>query len=483
MTVTRPVAAKLAMSGTYKVTFTCQSQPMTTSVAIPAGAKDWQVYDFIVQDCPFLKDKFTIVKDGNTYDSSIGGQFYIRFFALAGAQTQWNIIDDTLSGGTLPYVFFANKTEAASSNLWFDPAPYFTWRTAETTPTIDVTVQGYQAVIPNTNAAVSYVATTAQVTAFSSNAPYTSLSVTGSGLTTATSVSYGNRECQITGAPGATTFTCSIDNLTPVLAGSWKPMIITDREQTPVTAAAANIAPVITSCATTPTGGFNLPKGGGQGFECIGNYLPQSQAEVSSGSFQFLYDGASVCTPANVYFISGTKIGCLRSAAFTTTGPFSMTLSLNGQTSTGATVPGATANAPTVSTCSKTSTSPVLAKPISVTYSALSSPCNVNIMTARLQFPNGTVQAAINVLNCTTTLAWVMFPGAPQDPNYKIVLTYSGLGDFSSPCNLAVESTVTGISPVSGSLYGGTLVTITGTNFSPNKLENQISFNGYFCPT
>jgi hypothetical protein len=45
---------------------------------------------------------------------------------------------------------------------------------------------------------------------------------------------------------------------------------------------------------------------------------------------------------------------------------------------------------------------------------------------------------------------------------------------------LDVSSITTKISPIVGSIYGGTLMTITGTNYGKEKADNpvQISFNG-----
>jgi hypothetical protein len=45
---------------------------------------------------------------------------------------------------------------------------------------------------------------------------------------------------------------------------------------------------------------------------------------------------------------------------------------------------------------------------------------------------------------------------------------------------LNVGSTVTAVSPMTGSIYGGTVLTITGTNFGSQKTDNpvQISYNG-----
>jgi len=50
-----------------------------------------------------------------------------------------------------------------------------------------------------------------------------------------------------------------------------------------------------------------------------------------------------------------------------------------------------------------------------------------------------------------------------------------------SPLTLTVESTVTAISHTSGSLLGGTLLTIDGTNFSNDPLDNPVKVGDYNC--
>lgn len=50
-----------------------------------------------------------------------------------------------------------------------------------------------------------------------------------------------------------------------------------------------------------------------------------------------------------------------------------------------------------------------------------------------------------------------------------------------TPLLLTCESKVTNIAPLTGSYLGGTVVTITGTNFSTNKLDNPVKVGDYWC--
>ena len=74
----------------------------------------------------------------------------------------------------------------------------------------------------------------------------------------------------------------------------------------------------------------------------------------------------------------------------------------------------------------------------------------------------------------------VMFGGAPSGL-YAVSIRHGKHGLIeTSGLELTVGSTVTAISPSFGSIYGGTLITITGTNFGTKKTDNpvQLSFHG-----
>lgn len=72
----------------------------------------------------------------------------------------------------------------------------------------------------------------------------------------------------------------------------------------------------------------------------------------------------------------------------------------------------------------------------------------------------------------------MMFPGAWQG-TYTVSVSHTILGeiDVSAITDFIVESRVTGISPNSGSILGGTLITITGTNFGEEKTDNPVNIN------
>jgi len=73
----------------------------------------------------------------------------------------------------------------------------------------------------------------------------------------------------------------------------------------------------------------------------------------------------------------------------------------------------------------------------------------------------------------------VMFGGA-ESGVYDITIRHVSAGVIGGGLTLSVGSTVTNVSPMTASIYGGTILTITGTNFGTEKTDNpvQISYNG-----
>lgn len=75
----------------------------------------------------------------------------------------------------------------------------------------------------------------------------------------------------------------------------------------------------------------------------------------------------------------------------------------------------------------------------------------------------------------------VKFPGA-ESGDYFIQLQSSQSGYIDSDLlTLSVHGTVNSVSPLTGSKYGGALITITGENFSDDGLDNPVTIGDDDC--
>lgn len=85
---------------------------------------------------------------------------------------------------------------------------------------------------------------------------------------------------------------------------------------------------------------------------------------------------------------------------------------------------------------------------------------------------------AVSAADKTVTIT---FPGADSG-EYYIALEGTGVGRIEhEPLLLTVEGVVTGISPLQGSYLGGNKITITGRNFSNDKLDNPVKLGKVWC--
>lgn len=75
----------------------------------------------------------------------------------------------------------------------------------------------------------------------------------------------------------------------------------------------------------------------------------------------------------------------------------------------------------------------------------------------------------------------IKFPGAVSG-TYLLQLSSVQHGRIDSDLLiLQVHGSVTGVSPLTGSKYGGALVTITGENFSDDPLDNPVMIGNNYC--
>jgi hypothetical protein len=129
---------------------------------------------------------------------------------------------------------------------------------------------------------------------------------------------------------------------------------------------------------------------------------------------------------------------------------------------------------PVVSSISPASASPVLKG--SMAINGLRFGTNISELAVYLTNSTSTVYQ-LNVLRANDTQLLVKLPGGLPGVFNVIVNRYNYGGSTEGTPNASqftYEIVMTGVSPVTGSINGGTIITITGRNFSPDPLDNQV---------
>lgn len=155
-------------------------------------------------------------------------------------------------------------------------------------------------------------------------------------------------------------------------------------------------------------------------------------------------------------------------------GQYTITYNYNSQTANTNFTYGTPSVAATLISIYPQSASPVLKAVMTITGTGFGS--NVSSITVFLANSTGKVyQMRVLSVNSTTITCGIPggLPGA-----FDVKVAIDGQGDIE-PANPAVddfvyELVVSSVTPATVSYYGGTLVTITGKNFSPDRLENLV---------
>ena len=158
------------------------------------------------------------------------------------------------------------------------------------------------------------------------------------------------------------------------------------------------------------------------------------------------------------------------------TSPCDLNITVNGVTIKATTYTYSDALTPTITSLTPLTSSPSQKAVITVVGTSFGS--NSNAVTVLLvNSTNSSIFYQLSVLTINaTTITAVLGGGKIGQYNLKVLIQgvgYSKEGTTGSSL-FSYTLAVTGISPSSGSIYGGTLITITGKNFSPINNQNQV---------
>ena len=160
------------------------------------------------------------------------------------------------------------------------------------------------------------------------------------------------------------------------------------------------------------------------------------------------------------------------------TSPYSLILSLNGQTasSSSATYTYADTSTPIVSALTPTTSSPSQKQLIKISGSNFATDV-AKVQVFLMNSTNSSIYYQLSLVNATTTEIFAILGGG-KIGNYNLKLEIQDVGysteSATNANSFAYDLSITAISPLVGSIYGGTLITFTGNNFSPINNQNQV---------
>jgi len=365
-----------------------------------------------------------------------------------------------------------------STNLFYESIPFEMLRTYERNPQVLVSVDNLPAVCHNLTCDMNYIEPEGNITSFTYTTSTKKLVITGVGIpsdvTNITSVEFAQSLCTIdTTTLSSTNLECTLVQ-NPV-CGTHKPILLSSLGLIPNLAAVAGLQIDCTITSVTPSSGLNLL--GGDNITISGTNLPivlwRSIVEIKFSDTQ-----ETTCVAQDS---TTTTLVCLTSAFDKTASAgstLSTTIVINGLTVSNSLSLTMASTVKATTQMSPSSVSPVLKTRVTVT---LESDFPHTLTRADLSMNVSAVNdtSYIRYLNVISvddaTKSFVAMFGGAYSGQFNVHIRHSAYGLVETAgLVLDVSGNITSYTPTSGSIYGGTLLTITGTNFGNATTDNPV---------
>ena len=196
----------------YLVCYDVSGNPWRTD-DMGRGASTTDVYNKLVQACPWLRDSVTVWNGREYYHSVDGIDFIFYFSRVEGDLAQFEIHSSDVSPLNGTNVRIEQKViDTYGPNVYYDVLPFEQLYTYDTAPPIKAVIDGMPVLCVSTHCSYSYEASTALITGLSVNLQ--EVTVTGIDLPLSadiTSLRISNQECAITSS-SALEIICTLPN-------------------------------------------------------------------------------------------------------------------------------------------------------------------------------------------------------------------------------------------------------------------------------
>jgi hypothetical protein len=455
---------------------------MSYSKDISYNAHENTVKYAIAQHCTGLNDKIEVWKARGAYASSSNGiGFYIRYSGKNTDPGQITLESSNVTAVTGENVtYYANTTIPFGQNVFYEPVPFEWLRTYETKPQVVVKIDGEPAVCHNMTCDYNYTVPVGEVTGFSYDATSMELTVTGTDLPQNVSmvrgVMFAKSPCLVTEATN-TSLKCTL--MYKETCGNHVPYIT---HQMGLVNNSASLTPLTVNCAVSsvhPTTQLNLL--GRDNLTFTGTNLPWF-LNTSSVQINFTDSQQTGCIPQWDMSTSETLV-CLTEPFLDSDAgtSFGLTITINEITVTQTLTVSTMSNKKSGVQLVPNTASPVLKTKVNITLES-SFPYTLDkadftVNATNISNPTYFRQMNVIAVHEPTKSLMVMFGGA-WSGDYLISIRHRAFGLIDNKDLLfIVGSNVTNVTPNTGSKYGGTLLTITGTNFGKVKTDNPVQIS------
>ena len=472
-----------------------QSNPVEGNFKIKYGDSDditvWYWFNgttmkYHLLRIPELAGGLTVYTTESHFD---GYTWYIHMDSVNGAAENITLVENNLEGGTngKPGIVINPKHQAHSPSQSFMPIPSDFLRTIETFPQITVEVDNMLGGCDGTNCQYTFLASgdTPVLSSFTLSGNDLTIQVanpTGRILSAqdeanidTISVRFGNSDCSVTSVVWPQincTMPTNPDGSMQIENGSFVPMVhLKEKGYFKVDAGVTAHDVALTISDINPKegsdGGGTLLTISGVGFANNSVYGNTNQVTIGN-------DNPSQRSPCKIVSFNSSEIKCETPAKGTWGSKIFVTT--NNQDTDSTLFNFQDSATPKITSLSPNTSSPVLKKDLTINGTGFSSDKSAFKVLLKPEDPTGK-EYECNTVSSTDTSITCRLSGG-QTGSYRVKVHMTGKG-FSMPATTDADLfkyslTVTSVSPLIGSGGGGTILTITGTNFSTQKSQNQV---------
>ena len=438
-----------------------------------AGAVQWAIWNAVPEYYYKVWVTRQEVKDADDFFQ--GYQYIIKFTGYRANIPQINLASNEedafgIDEDPAPTVTFDGSTllePGADNSLFFFPIPYSMFYTPHEKPQLTVTVDGAPGTCEwssDTTCDYEFASVAASITAQTSSSPFTTVTVTGTGLpTTAAEISadFAGDTCAISNvAADGTGFTCTI---TSPVAGSHSIKARSAAAGEIKHAGTTAIEVVHSVTGATPSTIYTVA---GLEVTITGTLFPTAASPGTQTVAATI--GGQACT--GVTLVSSTQMKC-SSPAGLSAGTATLKVTINGKevtkadhftvTAVSATIAlsDAADGSTTVTGLRQTKKQTLYVKVTAVSHSM------TDLTKWDIYLVKGDKTHRMRANTVTgSSIVGVRYPGTEGTGDHTLKVVYKDIG-LLGEATVKVGPTITSISPVEGSIAGGTLLTITGTLF------------------